>query len=230
MDLHSFKKKLSGQLIIIVVIFIIFSAGWEFYLKDQALPLLMSQIPLQGDEVRWLGILISTFFVLLAVTIPAGRLTRFAEKKNEEILRERGQSDRRYKKIIESTNDLIFQVNADGYIDFINSASRLLGYENTELTGKHVGTLLSLEDRPKVVPRLTTKRIGHRATYNFYAQFVTSPNSVLSSTLPSIEFIFDACGLWEEPDNVVLTKGTEKTFVGTLCVARPVGEHTELRM
>jgi len=87
MDLPSFKKKLSGQLIILVVIFIIFSAGWEFYLKDQALPLLMSQIPLQGHEVRWLGVLISTLFVLLAVVIPAGRLTRFAEKKSEEILR-----------------------------------------------------------------------------------------------------------------------------------------------
>ncbi len=217
-------------MIILVAVFLIFSAGWEFYLKDQALPLLLSQVPLQGDQVRWLEIVISTLFVLLAVTIPAGRLTRFAEKKSEEILRERGQSERRYKKIVESTNDLIFQVNADGYIDFINSASRLLGYENAELTGKHVGTLLSLEDRPTVVPRLTTKRIGHRATYNFYTQFVTSPNSVLSVTLPTIEFVFDACGLWEEPDKVVLTKGTEKTFVGTLCVARPVGEHSELRM
>lgn len=230
MDLRSFKKKLYGQVVILVIIFLVLSIAWEFSLKDQAIPQLMQQIPLQGDDLRWLGIFISVLWVLLAVAIPAARLTRFAEKCNDKLSREHGQAERRYKKIMESTNDLIFQVNPDGYIDFMSSASRLLGYQNSELTGKHVDMLLSLEDRPLVIPRLTTKRIGHRATYNFYARFLTSPKSVLSSTIPSLEFTFDACGLWEEPDKVVLTKGTEKTFVGTLCVARLIGDHTELRM
>ena len=230
MDPYLFKKKLQGQLIVLVIIFIVFSTAWEFYLKDQALPLLMSRIPLQGDEIRWLEIFVSAFFVFLAVIFPASCLIRFAREQGEESLMKRGQSERRYKKIIESTSDLIFQVNADGYIDFVNSSSRLLGYESSELIGKHIRTLLSLEDRPNVIPRLTTKRIGHRATYNYYVHFLTSPKSVLSATLPSIEFVFDACGLWEEPDKVVLTKGTEKTFTGTVCVARPVGDHTELRM
>ena len=225
MDLRSFKKKLYGQVVILVIIFLVLSIAWEFSLKDQAIPQLMQQIPLQGDDLRWLGIFISVLWVLLAVAIPAARLTQFAEKCNDKLSREHGQAERRYKKIMESTNDLIFQVNPDGYI-----ASRLLGYQNSELTGKHVDMLLSLEDRPLVIPRLTTKRIGHRATYNFYARFLTSPKSVLSSTIPSLEFTFDACGLWEEPDKVVLTKGTEKTFVGTLCVARLIGDHTELRM
>ena len=230
MNLKSFKKKLCGQVVILVGSFLGLSIAWEFSLKDQVIPQLMRQIPLQGDELRWLGIFISTVLVLLAVAIPVTRLTRFVENSNDELSREHGQAERRYKKIMESTNDLIFQVNPDGYIDFMSSAARLLGYQNSELIGQHVGMLLSLEDRPKVVARLTTKRIGHRATYNYYTQFLTSPKSVLSSTLPYVEFVFDACGLWEEPDKVVLTKGTEKTFVGTLCVARLVGEHSELRM
>ena len=230
MNLNLFKKKLSGQIIVLAGIFLVLSVGWEFNLKDQVIPHLTKQFSFHGDELRWLGILVSTLLVLLAVVIPTIRLTKYVEKSNDKLSKDQGQSERRYKKIMESTNDLIFQVNPDGYIEFMSSAARLLGYQNSDLVGKHVGALLSLEDRPQVVPRLTTKRIGHRATYNFYAQFLTSPKSVLSSTTPALEFIFDACGLWEEPDKVVLTKGTEKTFVGTLCVARLVGDHTDLRM
>jgi hypothetical protein len=67
-----------------------------------------------------------------------------------------------------------------------------------------------------------TKRVGHRATYNLPVQLRTSPNSVISTEIPAIEFAVDACGLWEESDEQVQTRGVAKNFVGTLCIARAV--------
>ncbi|MCH7651712.1 MAG: hypothetical protein IIA63_11220, partial [Nitrospinae bacterium] len=39
----------------------------------------------------------------------------------------------------------------------------------------------------------------------------------------------DACGLWEETDDQVQSRGQDKTFVGTLCIARPVIKPEDLQ-
>ena len=39
----------------------------------------------------------------------------------------------------------------------------------------------------------------------------------------------DACGLWEESDEHVQMRGVEKTFIGTLCIARPVIKPEDLQ-
>ena len=39
----------------------------------------------------------------------------------------------------------------------------------------------------------------------------------------------DACGLWEESDEQVQTRGVEKNFIGTLCIARPVIKPEDLQ-
>ena len=74
-----------------------------------------------------------------------------------------------------------------------------------------------------------TKRVGHRATYHLPIQLRTSPHSVISSEIPAIEFAVDACGLWEESDEHVQTRGVEKNFIGTLCIARPVIKPEDLQ-
>jgi len=145
------------------------------------------------------------------------------------VVVELGKTERRYESIVESTNDLIFQLDSHGIVVFSNPAARLLGYEDGEMIGEFVGDLLYMDNKDEVLPRVMTKRVGHRATYHLPIQLRTSPNSVISNEIPAIEFAVDACGLWEESDEHVQTRGVEKTFIGTLCIARPVIKPEDLQ-
>ena len=167
--------------------------------------------------------------VLLAMLFTIPGLMGGIQETSKKTVIELGKTERRYKSIVESTNDLIFQLDTHGIVVFANPAARLLGYEDGEMIGNFVGDLLFMDNKDEVLPRVMTKRVGHRATYHLPVQLRTSPSSVISNEIPAIEFAVDACGLWEESDEHVQTRGVEKNFIGTLCIARPVIKPEDLQ-
>ena len=69
-------------------------------------------------------------------------------KQSEEALR---QSEERYKAIVETSLDGVYQVDTSGKFTFINeSFAKTFGYKREELLGKHFSSLLSIETFPKV--------------------------------------------------------------------------------
>ena len=201
---------------------LVLSLVWEFGLESVIKPVFqMSASPSQG-EMPWFDTTVHIGIILFAMlfTIP-GLMGKLHETGKKTVL-ELGKTERRYKSIVESTNDLIFQLDDHGIVVFANPAMRLLGYEDGEMVGEFVGDLLYMDHKDEVLPRIMTKRVGHRATYSLPVQLRTSPNSVISNEIPAIEFALDACGLWEESDEHVQTRGVDKNFIGTLCIARPV--------
>jgi len=214
MSPENFKKKIWKHFGITLLLVVVFSILWEFGLENKIRPT-TGELP-GFDTVVHIGI------VLLAMLFTIPGLMGGIQETSKKTVIELGKTERQYKSIVESTNDLIFQLDTHGIVVFVNPAARLLGYEDGEMVGNFVGDLLFMDNKDEILPRVMTKRVGHRATYHLPVQLRTSPSSVISNEIPAIEFAVDACGLWEESDEHVQTRGVEKNFVGTLCIARPV--------
>ncbi len=220
------KKKIWIHFRVTLIWVLVFSLVWEFGFAGWIRPSVQS---LSESALVWFNTAIDVGIVLVALLISFPSLMGGVEETTYKTVTELGKTERRYKSIVESTNDLIFQLDGNGIVVFANPALRLLGYEDGEMVGQFVGDLLYMDNADAVVPRIMTKRVGHRATYHLPVQLRTSANSVISNEIPALEFIVDACGLWEENDDHVQMRGQDKTFVGTLCIARPVIKPEDLQ-
>lgn len=229
MKLEDFKKRIWNHFGLTLALAAGFSLAWEFGVRKVVQPAAEMFFSSTGNEALWFQAAVHIGIVLLAMLCSLPILSGGVEETGRTTITELRKTERRYKSIVESTNDLIFQLDHHGIIVFANPAARLLGYEEGELIGMYVGELLFMDDKEKVLPRIMTKRVGHRATYHLPVQLATSPESVICMEVPAIEFALDACGLWEEPDEQVQTRGAKKTFIGTLCIARPVIKPEDLQ-
>lgn len=74
------------------------------------------------------------------------------EKTIAERTKALQESELRYRQIIETASDMIYRLNADGIIIYVNPvASFLLGYEKEELIGRHYATLIEPSYRNEIV-------------------------------------------------------------------------------
>jgi PAS domain-containing protein len=229
MSPENFKKRVWKNFGVTLFLVLVLSLVWEFGLKGTVYPFFQSIASSSQGEISWFDTGVHVGIVLLAMLFSLPSLLGGLEKAGTKTVIELGKTERRYKSIIESTNDLIFQLDGNGIVVFANPAVRLLGYEDGEMVGQFVGDLLFMDNTEEVLPRIMTKRVGHRATYHLPIQLRTSSNSAISSDIPAIEFAVDACGLWEESDDHVQTRGVEKNFIGTLCIARPIIKPEDLQ-
>ncbi len=226
MSPENFKKKIWKHFGTTLFLVLALSLVWEFVLEGMIKPVF--QVSSQG-EMPWFDTGVHISIVLLAMLFTLPGLMGGLQETGKKTVTELGKTARRYRSIVESTNDLIFQLDSHGIVVFANPAVRLLGYEDGEMVGEFVGDLLFMDNKDEVLPQIMTKWVGHRATYHLSIQLRTSPNSVISSEIPALEFAVDACGLWEESDEHVQTIGVEKNFIGTLCIARPVIKPEDLQ-
>lgn len=77
-----------------------------------------------------------------------------AEDKTEIILAKHNliKSEAKYKALVESSMDLIWTIDAEGKICFVNNAIRtMLGYEVEEVLGKHYISFVPSEERERVL-------------------------------------------------------------------------------
>jgi PAS domain-containing protein len=222
MSPEKFKKKIWNHFGVTLFLVLVLSLLWEFGLESVVKPAAQMFASSSQGEIPWFDTGVHIGIILLAMVFTLPSLMGGLQETGKKTVTELGKTERRYKSIVESTNDLIFQLDSHGIVVFANPAMRLLGYEDGEIIGKFIGDLLFNDNKEEVLPRIMTKRVGHRATYHLPTQLRTSPNSVMSTEIPAMEFALDACGLWEESDEQVQTRGVEKNFIGTLCIARPV--------
>lgn len=229
MSPENFKKKIWSHFWLTLFLVLAFSLVWVFGLAGVVKPVIQSLFSDSERILPWFDAAMDVAIVLLALIFSIPTLMGGVQKTSQKTVTALGKTERRYKSIVESTNDLIFQLDGHGIVVFANPAVRLLGYDDGEMVGQFIGDLLYMDDKDDVVPRIMTKRVGHRATYHLPVQLHTSPESVISNEIPAMEFIMDACGLWEEADDQVQMRGVEKNFVGTLCIARPVIKPEDLQ-
>ncbi len=134
------------------------------------------------------------------------------------------KSEERYRTIVETISDIVIQIDPEGKITFVNSAVMVLGYSPKDLVGKPYQELMDYIDGKASIDNLLTKRIGPRATSNAEIDFHVNEDSPIFEFIQKMPFLLDAHGVWNVRNDIVLKKGTQKKFMGTLCVARDFTE------
>lgn len=167
-----------------------------------------------------LEVFVSIGVTALALLGPSALLLKMLMEDWKEIEVNAEKTAARYRTIVEKSYDIILEINEEGNIFFANPAVSQLGYDREKLLGQPIQSLIPEKDHEKKLAPITTRRIGPRATINFPVTLLTNDDSVLSYEVPSMDFLVDASGLWKESDEIVSIKGSEKTFLGTLFIAR----------
>ncbi len=124
------------------------------------------------------------------------------------------ETEKQYKRIVETISEIVFQLDPHKNISFINPTSRRLGFEPEELIGKPLNTIVDIENDH--LPMIGTTRVGNRATFNFEVRFKVKKGSPLWSEMGSLPGLIDSYGLWNLPDDLVSIPNMDKEFQGTL--------------
>ncbi len=157
--------------------------------------------------------------ILNAIKIHALELE---SKQTQSDLRQREEE---YRTIIESVSDIIFKLDSDGKIIFINPAVRNLGYDPNKLLNQPINSLVLSELKSEInLCDIATKRVGPRATTDYQARFKVDKSSNLFQFVDSITVLLEAKGLWNVPEEKVMDRSVKKTFLSSLCVARNITE------
>ncbi len=132
------------------------------------------------------------------------------------------EREKRYRNIVETVSDLIFELNPERKIVFANSAFEMLGYSPEELVNQPISEFIEAENLEQVVEQVATHDVGPLATTNLIVKFKVNPNSAIFDALETMEVHLDAFGLWDVPAELAFKRNVEKNFLGTVCIGRSI--------
>lgn len=122
------------------------------------------------------------------------------------------ESASEFKSIIDRIPDLVYELDQEGNIIFINKAISKYGYTVDELLGKNILDLIYPDDRSKARYRVSERRKGERRTTAFELRLVTSAGAAVPFEIIEAEGIYQA------------GEAGEEQFVRTQGVAREITE------
>ena len=146
------------------------------------------------------------------------------ERENELIYEKLALAERRYRYLVDNSPDIIYTLDPVGNFSFINNAIEfLLGFQTTELIGKHYSDIIYEEDVDKARYHFNERRTGNRATVNseLRLKFHHNGNGLVPSTKTYLPVEIKAMGMYEQSD------ANGKAFIGTYGVARDVSFRKE---
>lgn len=131
-------------------------------------------------------------------------------KSAETALR---NSNRWLDSILRTIPDIVYRLDPEGRIEFINHAVRKYGYEPEELIDKHYLTLIYPEDRDKAQYRMNDRRVGDRHTRDFEIKLLTRAVESAETTDKEAHqptFSINASGLYlEDEEGISHLTGTQ---------------------
>ncbi len=177
---------------------------------------------LEISKKQFESFLVSNSEIILAI------LKALSSRSREELevinwgFMELRKSEHRYRGIVEAISDIVFQVDPDGTIVFVNSAVSLLGYDPVQLTGQPFTSFIGTKDKDFPYPLILTKRVGKRSTLNQEVTLQLGESSDAPDT--SITLLMSSFGLWDNLDQNLKKKESQKQFLGTVIVGRDITE------
>jgi PAS domain S-box-containing protein len=144
-------------------------------------------------------------------------LNKKLQQQNDELI----ESQNQYRIIIEKSSDGVFRLDADGKI--LNSNSKFhsaLGFDSKGLVGRPVMEIINSEDPSGIYSKIATRRFGDRATENLKVQFCVNEKSPIWQERKYFSLLLDSYGIWNLPNNKIYEKGTEKTYLGSVCIVK----------
>jgi PAS domain-containing protein len=149
-------------------------------------------------------------------------LNKKLKDQNNELV----ESQNQYRVILEKSSDGVFTLDAEVKVLRCNARfCSFLEFEINELVGRPIMDILNMdilnsEDHKDINPKIVTYRFADRATVDLKVQFC------LNETLPTWQkrkhysLMLDSYGIWNLPNNKIHDKGTEKTFMGAICIVK----------
>ena len=146
---------------------------------------------------------------------------RELEGKRHSLEMQLRQSEKTLDSIIKYVPDIIYRLDRDGKITFVNDAVKRYGYETEELIGASIFDLIHPEDCEAAKFRINERRTGDRMTRNLEVRLLAKDHSGISFEIHDISvdsptFLIDAEGLYE-------CEGSQgEKYLGTQGVARDI--------
>lgn len=144
-----------------------------------------------------------------------------ARKLAEESLK---ASERRLNSIIETTPDIIYRLDPECRITFINNAVTRYGYTPEEMIGKKLMDFIHPEDRKRALNRLNERRTGNRRTKYLEIRLLSKKEQHVPVEInirdldPEPVILVDAEGLYSSETP------SREHFLGTQGLARDITE------
>ncbi|NOQ69553.1 MAG: EAL domain-containing protein [Gammaproteobacteria bacterium] len=156
----------------------------------------------------------------LIITINNALQEKRLQKHNIFMQKQVAESERLHKYIVNTSPDIIYILNQEGYFTFINERiESLLGFSKEEIVGKHYSFLVHHDDIEQAKYVFNERRIGTRAAKNIELRLKCKDDGnsrhFKNRTLP-IEL--SATGMY------VGRGKSKKSYTGTYGVARDVTE------
>ena len=168
---------------------------------------------------------------------------RSLKEQLEQKSKQLEEAEIRFHSLVETIPDIVYRIDEDGYIMFINKHIRKLGYEPEALIGTHFSELIA----PDQIDRISRKtvlsamldnpsyrhlqpkffderRSGERKTSGLEVLFkVNQSNLVVSGIVDTLENIYvdmeiNSSGLYQ------LSRDNNNAFIGTVGVIRDISE------
>ena len=157
MSPKNFKNKIWNHFGVTLFLVLVLSLIWEFGLEG----VIKSSIQMSSSNgASWFDAGVHISIVLLAMLFTLPGLLGGAQETGKKTVIELGKTERRYKSIVESTNDLILQLDGHGIVVFANPAVRLLGYEDGEMVGEFIDLLGHAKAPVQNLPPITSSIRG----------------------------------------------------------------------
>jgi diguanylate cyclase (GGDEF)-like protein/PAS domain S-box-containing protein len=145
---------------------------------------------------------------------------RRLEAENRYIAWQLECSEKLYRYLVDSSPDIIYTLNPEGYFTFVNDRThQLLGFQRDQLIGKHYSVLVHEEDLERARYVFNERRVGERASRNVELRLKCSSADDRERTFETtvVTIAFNSMGMYTvDPD------ARKKTFFGTYGVARDI--------
>jgi len=96
-----------------------------------------------------------------------------SEYKRKQLAESLSSLQSRLNTIMRAVSDIIYTLDEEGYITFVNDGVERIGFSPADLIGVNIFDIVHPEDREKAVFRLNERRRGDRGTQAHIVRFVT---------------------------------------------------------
>ncbi|MCE5271352.1 PAS domain S-box protein [bacterium] len=161
----------------------------------------------------------------VAFTLSSGEDITDRKLAEEALLR----SERTLESILRTIPDIVYRLDPEGKILFINDAVRNYGYTPEKMLGRGILEFVHPEDRQRAVHRINERRTRERRTRSLEIRLMQKSGESMDFEVHSEEvtqeqpvFLIDAEGLYQAE------KPNHDSFIGTQGVARDITERKKL--
>ena len=150
-------------------------------------------------------------------------------KKDNEIINDKlEESEKRYRRLVENSPDIIYALDEDGNFTFVNKAAeRLLCMDRQQLISKPYSTIIHDDDQEKAKWFFNERRTGERSTTGVELRLITAEEcgEARSYEVQHLTIELKSTGLY---DREVMDRS--KKFLGTYGVARDISDRKRLEI